>query len=140
MSGLRQSCISQKPTRALLSIRPEFAQAILKGEKKYEFRRSIFKRPVKVVLVYATNPIKHVIAEFDVQSVISDTLGSLWARTKSYAGIDEDLFYRYFKGKKHGYAIEIGEVRPYSVPFCPTEEFGVHPPQSFLYLDSEPER
>lgn len=33
-----------------------------------------------------------------------------------------------------GYAIEIGKVRRYRNPRCPFEQFGVRPPQSFLYL------
>lgn len=41
--------------KVLLSIKPEFAEKIFSGEKKFEFRRSIFKdKTVKTVLVYAS--------------------------------------------------------------------------------------
>lgn len=126
---------SPNPTRALLSIKPNFAYAILRGEKKYEFRRSIFTRPVDVVVLYATAPVRRVVAEFEVCSVISQPLQTLWDRTKKFAGIGEEYFFRYFQGRVYGHAIEIGEVRPYKSPFCPIERFGIRPPQSFVYLD-----
>lgn len=136
MNNLTQYSDSLKPTRALLSIRPDFVEAIIRGEKKFEFRRSIFARPVDIVLVYATVPVRRVVAEFDVCSVISEKLHTLWKRTHRSAGIDSELFWKYFEGKDYGYAIEIGEVRPYKVPFCPIEELGIRPPQSFVYLEA----
>jgi len=122
-------------TRALLSIKLQYVAAILSGEKKYEFRRTIFSRHVDIVVVYVTSPVRRVIAEFDVLSVISETLGTLWEKTKKYAGIDEDFFFTYFDGLDVGHAIEIGEVRQYDEPFCPVRKLGIRPPQSFIYLE-----
>lgn len=75
------------------------------------------------------------VGEFDVRSIIGESLPSLWKQTKWSAGIEEDFFFRYFEGRERGYAIEVGEVRAYQHPFCPVERFGVRPPQSFVYLD-----
>jgi predicted transcriptional regulator len=119
-----------------LSVKPNFAEAIIRGKKRYEFRRSIFTRPVDVVLVYATVPVKRIVAEFDVCSVISEKLPILWSRTQKYAGIDSEYFWEYFAGKDFGHAIKIGNVRPYKIPFCPVKEFGIRPPQSFIYLEA----
>jgi predicted transcriptional regulator len=135
VSNLRRSSGYLKQTRALLSIRPQFAEAILRGEKKYEFRRSIFSRPVDVVVIYVTTPVQKVVAEFDVISIISESLPNLWRRTKKYAGIDEDIFYGYFEGLDHGHAICIGDVRTYKTPYCPVRRLGLKPPQSYAYLD-----
>jgi len=118
----------------LFSIRPEFVAAILRGEKRYEFRRRIFRRPINVVVVYATVPVRRVVAEFSVTSVICDSPGALWRLTRKVAGIEKQTFFKYFQGKKLGYAIEIGRVRRYRSPFCPVAELGVKPPQSFVYL------
>ena len=126
---------SPKQTRALLSIRPPYAKAILCGEKRYEFRRHIFTREVNTVLIYVTTPVQRVVAEFEVLSVLHEPLSLLWERTKDYAGIEEELFYKYFEGLEFGYAIEIGTVLTYDTPYCPTERLGVKPPQSFLYVD-----
>src|SRR3989442_1204917 len=119
---------------ALLSIRPRFASAIINGEKRYEFRRTKFRKPVEVVLVYATVPIQRVLAEFDVKTVLSGKPERLWRRTQRFAGIERKSFFDYFRGADVGYAIEIGEVRKYRNPYCPVEQLGVRPPQSFLYL------
>ena len=117
-----------------MSIRPRFASAILSGEKRYEFRRRIFIQPVKVVVVYATVPIRRVVAEFEVRAVISGAPGTLWRRTRRFAGIERKLFFKYFRGAKVGHAIEIGDVKSYEIPYCPIERLGIKPPQSFVYL------
>ena len=52
--------------KVLLSIKPEFADKIFNGTKKYEYRRSIFKKKeVKTVVVYASSPIQKIIGEFE---------------------------------------------------------------------------
>lgn len=48
--------------KVLMSIKPEFADKIFDGSKRYEFRRMIFKQPaVKKVVVYASAPVQMVI-------------------------------------------------------------------------------
>jgi predicted transcriptional regulator len=74
------------------------------------------------------------VAEFDVLSVISEPLPTLWKKTGRYAGIDKTSFLNYFKGHDIGHAIKIGDVRKYNEPFCPVKELGLRPPQSFSYL------
>ena len=123
-----------KRTCALLSIRPNFASAILNGEKRFEFRRRKFAPSVKVVLVYATIPVRQVVAEFEVRSVITGGLDSLWRRTRNFAGIEKKVFLEYFKGVQIGHAIEIGKVKRYKEPYCPIEKLGIRPPQSFAYV------
>lgn len=96
----------------------------------------IFSRPVDIVVVYVTVPVKRVIAEFDIRGIVCARVSTLWTKTKAYAGIDEAYFRAYFHGREFGYAIEVGEVRIYERPVCPVEHFGVRPPQSFAYLGS----
>jgi len=97
--------------KVLLSIRPEFAEKIFNGLKKYEFRRSIFKRSdVEKVIVYASAPISKVIGEFEIEKILREELPNLWDMTKNYAGISEELFYDYFSHKNEGYAIKIKSV------------------------------
>jgi len=120
--------------KALLSIKPEFASKIFEGEKKFEFRRSIFKKPVKLVVVYASSPVCKVIGEFEIEELIFDELEKLWRKTKKHAGISEEYFYAYFSDKEEGHAIKIGSTRKYRKPLPLKETFGVIPPQSYLYL------
>lgn len=111
--------------------------AIVRGEKRYEFRRTRFAERIDVILVYATVPIGRVIGEFEVKGVIRDAPEALWRLTREFAGLGLESFDEYFEGREVGYAIEIGEVRKYRVPFCPRRRLGVRPPQSFVYLDRD---
>lgn len=122
--------------KVLLSIKPEFAQLIFNGTKKFEFRRSIFKNTsIKTVVVYASSPMQKVIGEFEIDNIINDELDNLWARTKQYAGIDKEYFYQYFAEKENGFAIKIRKTKKYKKPLCLREDFNLTPPQSFLYLN-----
>lgn len=135
MNSSKRLSGSRSQTHALLSIKPRYTEAIFDGSKRFEFRRASFARSVAVALIYATTPIKRVVGEFDVGAVITAPLDQLWQRTRKYAGIDRDFFFEYFDGLTVGHAIEIGDVRPYSRPFCPMLTMGVRPPQSFQYVD-----
>jgi len=37
--------------KALLSIKPEFVEEIIEGRKKFEYRKKVFKRPLKIGIV-----------------------------------------------------------------------------------------
>ena len=125
----------------VLSIKPEFANKIFAGTKKYEFRRVIFKNPqVKKVVVYASSPIQKIIGEFEIEQIISYDLITLWNKTKRHSGISESYFFEYFGDKELGYAIKIKNTKLYRVPKCIREDFNLIPPQSFLYLTPEIKR
>lgn len=117
-----------------MSIKPEYAEAIFDGRKRFEFRRSIFREDIRVVVVYMSSPIMQVVGEFSVEGIITDDVGSLWHRTEGQAGIERKKFMDYFVGREIGHAIKIGNVRRYKQPRDLQEIYGVRPPQSFLYL------
>jgi predicted transcriptional regulator len=120
--------------RVLLSIRPEFAKRIFDGSKRYEYRRVIFKQDeVTTVVVYASDPVRQVIGEFDLAGIVCGEPRALWAKTGEDGGIAEDQFLRYFENRTKGYAIGIGETRLYPLPVC-LDELAARPPQSFMYL------
>jgi predicted transcriptional regulator len=121
----------------LLSIRPQYAEAIFRGEKRFEFRRTVFRKSVDVVVVYITNPVGMVVGEFDVEEIISDDVSGLWSRTNAHAGINRKLFFEYFAGCELAHAIVIGGVRRYKRPLELQKTFGVRAPQSFLYLAND---
>lgn len=117
-----------------MSIRPPYAEAIFRGEKRFEFRRAIFRKAVDVVVVYTTSPTSLVVGEFDVSEIISESIEDLWSRTSRYAGIDKEPFFDYFRGRSVGYAIAIGKVRKYKKPLELADTFGIRAPQSFVYI------
>jgi predicted transcriptional regulator len=124
--------------RVLLSIKPEYAEMIFNGTKKFEFRRTVFKNPnIKTVVVYASSPVQRVIGEFEIEFIINEGLQDLWEMTQEFSGISESFFFEYFKSKEKGYAIKIKKVKKYKESLCLKENFNATPPQSFMYLQEE---
>lgn len=122
--------------KVLLSIKPEFVEKIFEGNKRFEYRRTIFKRnDIEKVIIYASSPISKVVGEFDVEQVIFDSIEGLWCRTEKYSGISKEYYMNYFSNKEKGYAIKIKSCLKYDNPFNIKAAYGVTPPQSFLYLE-----
>lgn len=123
--------------RVLLSIKPEFVDKIFAGDKKYEFRRAIFKNPeVDTIVVYATSPIQKVVGEIFIESILYEQVNSLWNLTYKDAGISEEKFFQYFGGRNFGYAIKINKTTKYEQPISLEDNYGIAPPQSFAYVCS----
>lgn len=121
--------------KVLMSIKPEFANKIFEGTKKYEFRRAIFKNPdITTILVYSSSPVQKVIGEFEIEGILNFDLESLWRKTKKHSGISEEYFFEYFGDKELGYAIKIKTFKKYRKPLCIRKDFKAIPPQSFLYV------
>ncbi|UCG71005.1 MAG: ASCH domain-containing protein [Thermoplasmata archaeon] len=121
--------------KVLLSIKPKYADKIFKGEKRYEYRRVIFKRKdITTVVVYVTAPVSKIVGEFKINEILFDDISSLWQKTKEFGGISEELFHNYFENKEKGYAIHVGETEVYEDPISLRDEYDLNPPQSFAYI------
>ena len=121
--------------KVLLSIKPEYANKIFEGTKKYEFRRSIFKNPdIKTVVVYSSSPVQKVIGEFEIETILSKDLDQLWDLTEQDSGINKEFFFDYYKGKETGFAIKIKKTKKYDKPLDIKSDFNKTPPQSFVYI------
>lgn len=121
--------------KVLLSIKPEYANKIFDGSKKFEFRKAIFKNPsIKKVIVYASSPVQQVIGEFEIEGILSDNPQQLWNKTRDHSGVSEEFFFNYFVDKKIGYAIKIINIKKYKTPLCIKQNFNIIPPQSFTYI------
>lgn len=121
--------------RVLLSIKPEYVDKIFDGTKKFEFRKSLFKRHnVTVVVIYASSPIKRVVGEFEIEDILSDDVNTLWERTKKYSGITKAFYHSYFQKSKTANAIQIGRLTKYEEAKS-LSDFNIHQaPQSFCYI------
>jgi predicted transcriptional regulator len=124
------------PKSVLLSIKPEFAEMILNGSKRFEFRRVLFKRlDVQKVVIYASHPVKKIVGEFEVEEVLSFSTEILWQLTREGAGIKKEYFDRYFSGKATGHAIRVAKPKRYKKAQSLSATYPVHrPPQSFMYI------
>ncbi|WP_322804465.1 ASCH domain-containing protein [Vibrio alfacsensis] len=124
--------------KALLSIKPEFVEKILSKEKRFEYRKAIFKRPeVTTVVIYSTMPEGKIIGEFTIGEILAKAPDELWNETQQASGIDKKFFDAYFDGREVAYAIEIIDLVTYDKPIDPYKvEPNFKAPQSFKYIDS----
>ncbi|MDD2666585.1 MAG: hypothetical protein PHD13_05310 [Methanocellales archaeon] len=122
----------------LLSIKPKYANAILSGEKEYEFRKVIFKdRNVERVYIYSSSPVKRIVGVFIVGDIIEGHPERIWERCQKKSGINKEDFFNYFNGSEKGYAIKIDDLETIEDPIDPRSlSSDFVPPQSFCYFDT----
>ncbi len=121
---------------AFMPIKPIYAEKIIKGEKKFEFRRKKINQELVYIIIYSTSPIKKIVAISAVKRVSGASLGKTWLTTRDYAGITKREFQEYFQGKEIAWSIELKNVVPLrrEVAVSKIKRF-FHIPQSFRYVD-----
>ena len=129
------------PAIAVMAINPEFADRILAGTKRVEFRRTIPKRVVSHVLIYSTAPCKVVVGYFEVTGIDIGAPADIWKRFGQSGGVSAEVFWSYYRGSEKAVAIKVGRVVAFKSPL-PLGELSpnLSPPQSFCYLSGEPAR
>lgn len=122
--------------RVLFSIKPEYAELILSGQKKFEFRKNIFKKKeVNTVIIYATMPVGKIIGEFKVGDILENSPSELWSLTKKHAGISRGFFEEYFHQRDKAFAIAVEDPVRYELPLSLSDiSPGTKAPQSFCYI------
>lgn len=123
----------------LLSILPEWAEAILEGKKKWEYRRI----PPKVetgtrIVMYATGNRKEILGDFFVEKILKQPINELIEQTLSETPHQVEDIHSYFTGLKIGSAIKIKDPKRYkkniSLNQIKDDIPDFVPPQSFRYL------
>jgi len=125
---------------ALISINPEYAMKIISGEKRLEFRRSWTTAPVDMLAIYATSPVKRIVAVTEVKEVFSGSRTYIWNLSRTMGGgISRRKLFGYLQGKTKATAIELAAIKPINGGVDPRKLFGgnFRPPQSFRYLTEE---
>lgn len=124
---------------AVMSIRPQFAEAILSGVKLVEFRKRRLAPDVSTVLMYATLPVGRVIGVFEVAGYDVASPSALWERHKKHAGIARSGYRAYYRGSSTAVGILVRDVRRLARPVPLAELDATLPvPQSFIYLALDP--
>src|SRR5690554_525747 len=125
-------------TSVILSIKPIYANAIMAGEKKVEFRKKIFKRQVGKIFVYSSSPEKKIIGFFTISEIIEDKPDKLWKKFGKIGIIGKSDFFEYYKDSETGFSIIIKEVQKFKKGIDPADFFeNFCAPQSFLYLEEK---
>jgi predicted transcriptional regulator len=119
-----------------MSIWPEFADQILAGSKRVEFRRRPPRANTEYVVIYATAPVGKVVGFFRVREIEEAQPSELWSQYGNIAGIDAERFSNYFDGVSSGCAIHVDYacalLEPVSLDLIAR---GITPPQGLRYLD-----
>lgn len=119
-----------------MSIRPQFAEAILDGRKLVEFRKRRLAPDVTTVLIYTTMPTGMVTGMFEVSGYDVGSPTRIWELHKGHGGIARSGFRSYFHGSPTAVGIRVGRARRFAAPIRLHElSPGLRAPQSFIYLD-----
>lgn len=126
----------------LLSIHPEFADAILDGEKRWEYRKVAPTRgpPYRIVL-YATAPVKAAVGvAWSYSALMNRPVATLIEETVGYTPHSREDLLDYFGDAETGSALRIGTYRRFDepIPRETLEEAGFEPGQNFRYIGTVP--
>lgn len=122
-----------KSKTIILSIHPCYIEKIFSGEKLYEFRK-IIPSDIQNIVVYATSPIKKIVAIIEVDRVLTDTPESIWKQTCKHSGVTKEFFMSYFRGKEKANAIKIKSFIKLKEPKSLSCVGIKNAPQSFVYI------
>ena len=121
--------------KIVLSIKPQYANEIIHGTKKFEYRKSAARQKASAIVIYITSPVKQIAAEVEILQILKMTPEEMWENTKQSSGIDKASFDEYFANRKVAYAYQLGKVTEYT-PLKSLSEFGLKSaPRSILYID-----
>ncbi|SKA11824.1 Predicted transcriptional regulator, contains an HTH and PUA-like domains [Cetobacterium ceti] len=115
----------------LISIHPIHIQKIISKDKKYEFRKQIFKQDIKKIYIYETRPKKKIIGYFKYEGYFVDTPEKIWELCGEKSGITKEFFFKYFNKKEKAYAIKINQFYQINEKSLPE---GVKAPQGYKYI------
>lgn len=119
----------------LISIKPQYANAIFAGIKLVEFRKQPFKRPVNHVIVYSSSPEKRIIGFFALGETDIGNPRTLWKRYRSAGAIDYVDYKAYFGDRNIGVAFHIKQFYPLKKSISLGRlKRNLKAPQSYCYI------
>jgi predicted transcriptional regulator len=124
----------------LISIKPEYVQMILSGDKSVEIRnRPVKLQPGTLLWIYSTLPKGCLEAVAVVHSTEFDAPSVIWKRHYNRIGVSWNVFLRYVNGSAHVSAIFLKDVARL-VPSLTLHDLrseieGFNPPQFLRRID-----
>lgn len=127
----------------LVSFQPKYAELLLSGEKKIEFRKKFAAiEPGTSVAMYSSSPACAIVGVLKVEGVSVLPLDELWRLAKGVPGESREEFDSYYEGCETGSAIFVSgvrRVRPISLDEM-RAKYDIEPPMSWRYLPPGMER
>lgn len=124
---------------ALLSIKPHYVDAILRGAKTIELRRkppSVV--PGSTIFLYSTSPTSQLVGTAILGRTISARPAEFWRSHARFTGVDRATFDEYFEGAELAHGLQVHTAMRAHSPLSLTRmrEVDMSPPQSWRYVDS----
>lgn len=114
----------------LLAIKPEFAEKILNGDKKYEYRKRLARGDSNYLYLCCG---RKIVGKVKIIAVMDGPKECLWEYTADGAGISHKQFLEYFKDVEIAYCYALGKSERLDMSL---EDFGLKKgPQSFQYIE-----
>lgn len=127
------------PGALFLSLRPQYAEALLCGHKTVELRRVRPTAPAgTMVLLYASSPAMTLVGKAEVGAIRVAPLDDIWRDLGHETAISRSQYDDYFAGLQQAVAISLLNIRRLPRP-RPLDDLrhrleGFRPPQSYRYL------
>lgn len=126
----------------VMSLRPVFAEMMVRGEKTVEFRRRFSRGHAGAkVLFYVSNPVRALMLCARISHVDLIETEELWRTYRDRGGISRETFAEYFAGVDEGYALSLENVQPLKTPVSLQRLRNAwpafHPPQAFQVLTAD---
>ena len=128
---------TNKTNNILLSIKTEYANKILDGSKRYEFRGWKLPDNIENVYIYSSGIQKKIVGKFQIEKVIEDTPENIWEKCQKYSGVLKKEFFDYVYTFDYNkiYAIKVKRIELFSNPLFLSDALNrMHAPQRFKYL------
>ena len=126
----------------LISIKPQYAKKIFKGEKTIELRKSAPTRASKgsYMLIYVTAPVKELWGICKIENIIKDNPKLLWENFGEKTGISKQEFNNYYAEYNNAFGIELKDIknlldRSVNLDCLKSMIPGFMPPQTYRYLE-----
>ena len=129
-----------RPQRdVVLSIRPQYSEKIIHGEKTVELRRRFPLSAPRgtIAYIYSTSPVQAMVGRAEIADIVKLPVADIWKKYGASASIKKSMFDSYFDGLSEGFALKFANARPLPRQLDLSElreRFGFEPPQSFLYV------
>jgi predicted transcriptional regulator len=126
----------------LLSVKPGYAENIIRNKKTIEVRRKFSEKWVGQKLsVYASKPLAALVGEATVESVVAGTPADIWSRFGWGMQCSREEFDGYVGCSEKIFAITLGNAVPYAspVPLAQVTQIlgnDLAPPQSYISLEN----
>lgn len=124
----------------VMSVKPQYADSIIRGDKKVEVRRIFSKKwEGSRVSLYVSSPVRALVGSATIARVVESEPEELWDNYNGALGCSKQEYDSYVDSAKEVFAIELEDVHPFiaRVPISQISNFiteDLKPPQSYFNL------